>query len=305
MKSARRANISDLLEIPENKICADCKSKPSKWASTNIGVFICIDCSGIHRSLGTHISFVRSCTLDSWTDEQIKLMASVGNSKANDFWEFSLPKGFQRPSSFNRSEMALFIRKKYEQKEWAAKGKAPNEILFDEISISDDFFKAEKNTSQMIKTPNPAKPMEPIKSKSLSERLLSRNKTTEPKKKKKHHSKSMHSDPFIDEETFIAHPIQNVESNTALTEIDDFFDEIKNEPIRNKIVHENAFFDDNNNEDKAKVPIIIGAKIPRLNSSKIHPRLMKKIQEKNPPVISEKKHKRKHHSNKISTNCDF
>ncbi|KAE8693434.1 putative ADP-ribosylation factor GTPase-activating protein AGD15 [Hibiscus syriacus] len=63
--------LEGLLKNPENRACADCKSKGPRWASVNLGVFICMQCSGIHRSLGVHISKVRPATLDTWLPEQI------------------------------------------------------------------------------------------------------------------------------------------------------------------------------------------------------------------------------------------
>lgn len=115
-----------LMTIPENSICADCQKKVAKWASSTLGVFICIDCSGIHRSLGTHISFVRSCTLDSWTPEQARLMRRVGNKVANEFWEARLPAEFMRPSPGDRFGMENFIRAKYVERAWAAAGDPPH-----------------------------------------------------------------------------------------------------------------------------------------------------------------------------------
>jgi hypothetical protein len=49
-----------------------CFSGP-RWASANLGTFFCIECSGIHRNLGVHISFVRSVNLDSWTEKQVQV----------------------------------------------------------------------------------------------------------------------------------------------------------------------------------------------------------------------------------------
>lgn len=118
--------VKSLMELPENSICADCKKKAAKWASSTLGVFICIDCSGIHRSLGTHISFVRSCTLDSWTPEQARLMRRVGNKIANEYWEARLPKDFIRPATGDRLGMEAFIRAKYIEHRWAAPGDPPN-----------------------------------------------------------------------------------------------------------------------------------------------------------------------------------
>lgn len=117
--------VKNLMALPENSICSDCQKKAAKWASSTLGVFICIDCSGIHRSLGTHISFVRSCTLDSWTPEQARLMKRVGNKVANEFWEARLPPDFPRPNSGDRFGMEQFIRAKYVEGRWADPNQVP------------------------------------------------------------------------------------------------------------------------------------------------------------------------------------
>lgn len=73
-------------------------------------------CSGIHRKLGTHISQVRSITLDTWTPSQIAHFQKLGNSKAEKYFEACLPSDFRRPHSSDSMRMEGFIREKYEHR---------------------------------------------------------------------------------------------------------------------------------------------------------------------------------------------
>ncbi|XP_051136787.1 probable ADP-ribosylation factor GTPase-activating protein AGD15 [Andrographis paniculata] len=107
--------LEGLLKLPENKECADCRSKAPRWASVNLGIFICLRCSGIHRSLGVHISKVRSTTLDTWLPEQITFMKTIGNNKSNEYWEAQLP------PAYDRNSIETFIRDKYVSRKWASK----------------------------------------------------------------------------------------------------------------------------------------------------------------------------------------
>lgn len=120
--------IKSLLKLEANKVCADCKrNKHPRWASWNLGVFICIRCSGIHRGMGTHISRVKSVDLDAWTDEQLQSVLNWGNARANKYWEAKLAQGHV-PSE---SKIENFIRTKYELKRWVMDGPMPDPSTLD------------------------------------------------------------------------------------------------------------------------------------------------------------------------------
>ncbi|KAJ4981208.1 hypothetical protein NE237_032045 [Protea cynaroides] len=131
--NARHKKILEgLLKLPENRECADCKAKGPRWASVNLGIFICMQCSGIHRSLGVHISKVRSATLDTWLPEQVAFIQSMGNEKANSYWEADLPPNYDRVGIEN------FIRAKYEEKRWIprdGKQNSPSRVPEERTSV--------------------------------------------------------------------------------------------------------------------------------------------------------------------------
>ncbi|KAG0503126.1 hypothetical protein HPP92_003198 [Vanilla planifolia] len=90
--------LENLLNQPDNRVCADCGSPDPKWVSVSHCVFICIKCSGVHRSLGIHISKVLSVKLDEWTDEQVdSLIDGGGNAVVNMRYEAFLPEEFKKP----------------------------------------------------------------------------------------------------------------------------------------------------------------------------------------------------------------
>ncbi|XP_009696369.1 PREDICTED: arf-GAP with GTPase, ANK repeat and PH domain-containing protein 1-like, partial [Cariama cristata] len=90
--------LQSIRNIRGNSHCVDCEAQNPDWASLNLGALICIECSGIHRNLGTHLSRVRSLDLDDWPIELIKVMSSIGNELANSVWEES-SQGHMKPSS--------------------------------------------------------------------------------------------------------------------------------------------------------------------------------------------------------------
>jgi len=143
-----QAVLSALLREDDNKYCVDCDSKGPRWASWNLGVFICIRCAGIHRNLGVHISKVKSVNLDQWTAEQVASMQAMGNAKARTIYENNLPESFRR--SQTDSAMEQFIRGKYESKKWIAKEWKPQTVTIPAELKDDDSVKDKKKSANKI-----------------------------------------------------------------------------------------------------------------------------------------------------------
>ncbi|GCB61685.1 hypothetical protein scyTo_0004138 [Scyliorhinus torazame] len=109
--------------IAGNTSCCDCGQSDPRWASINLGITLCIECSGIHRSLGVHFSKVRSLTLDSWEPELLKLMCALGNSVINRIYEAQVDEmHFKKPNAGDsRLEKESWIKAKYVEKRFVQK----------------------------------------------------------------------------------------------------------------------------------------------------------------------------------------
>lgn len=106
-----------------NRWCADCNSESkTEWVSINLGIVLCIECSGIHRSLGTHISKVRSLTLDttSFSTDIVEVILQIGNRVSNMVWEAKLDPNQKPPAQATRDQRLRFITAKYVDRAYVA-----------------------------------------------------------------------------------------------------------------------------------------------------------------------------------------
>lgn len=95
-----KAGLDAALREKGNDRCAECMAAHPRWASVNLGIFLCMRCASLHRQLGTHISRVKSTSLDSWTRDEVRYMRQVGNAKSNAVFN---PRG-QHPLALNDDE---------------------------------------------------------------------------------------------------------------------------------------------------------------------------------------------------------
>ena len=156
LQERHRKILLNELKKPENRECADCRSRRPTWASVSLGVFLCLECSGAHRGLGVHLSQVRSVDMDTWLPEHVAFVATVGNRVANGWWlarhpdapspaavagaaagRSAGPDRSPRPPECDRA----VVRDKYERGRWA-RGRRPRRSIRPIATRSSSFISA-------------------------------------------------------------------------------------------------------------------------------------------------------------------
>ncbi|CAB3411411.1 unnamed protein product [Caenorhabditis bovis] len=121
--SSKTSTFEQIRRVPGNEVCADCGSSTPKWVSINLGVVLCIECSGVHRSLGVQISKVRSLTMDSIDNELRDVLLALGNRQVNAIYLKYLPEKDVIPPAANenstRPVREAWIKAKYVERRFA------------------------------------------------------------------------------------------------------------------------------------------------------------------------------------------
>ena len=106
-----KKQLEELYTDESNSTCFDCDNKPAHWASISNGIYLCLDCSGEHRGYGIGVSFIRSVTMDQWTQEQVNIMKVGGNQRLRDFLTtYNMPEDIDKKKIYC-SKIMNFYRK--------------------------------------------------------------------------------------------------------------------------------------------------------------------------------------------------
>uniref|UniRef100_A0A3Q4HYE7 Arf-GAP with coiled-coil, ANK repeat and PH domain-containing protein n=1 Tax=Neolamprologus brichardi TaxID=32507 RepID=A0A3Q4HYE7_NEOBR len=155
--------LQKVLAIPGNVCCCDCGQPEPRWASINLGITLCIQCSGIHRSLGVHFSKVRSLTLDTWEPELLKLMCELGNKVINQIYEARREElGARKPQPGDpRHEVEAYIKAKYVDRRFVRRP-SDEELRSKVVSLSKQEKRLSGNSEHMPpKAPPPTPKLRP------------------------------------------------------------------------------------------------------------------------------------------------
>ncbi|XP_022101449.1 arf-GAP with SH3 domain, ANK repeat and PH domain-containing protein 1-like isoform X3 [Acanthaster planci] len=125
--------VRQVRRLPANDICCDCSAPDPQWLSTNLGILTCIECSGVHRQLGVHISRVQSLELDRLGTAQLLIAMTVGNTTFNQVFEASLEPSNKPVPNSTMDERKEFIFAKYERRKYVLKTSSSPSVMLQDL----------------------------------------------------------------------------------------------------------------------------------------------------------------------------
>ncbi|KAJ0032975.1 hypothetical protein NQD34_000082 [Periophthalmus magnuspinnatus] len=142
--------LNELMQLPGNNVCADCGSPEPDWASYTLGIFVCLNCSGLHRNIPS-VSRVKSVRLDFWDDTLVESMRKTGNLISKALYEKSIPVFYYRPQQKDCVVLKdQWVQAKYERREFTGESNAAQKpYMLDPFEIV--LWKKGKKNKQFLK----------------------------------------------------------------------------------------------------------------------------------------------------------
>ena len=145
-----KKQLEELYTEESNSTCFDCDNKPAHWASISNGIFLCLDCSGEHRGYGIGVSFIRSVTMDQWTQEQVNIMKAGGNQRLRDFLTtYEMPENIDKKQIYC-SKLMHYYRKQL-------KAESIGQIFMEPLPPKEEFWaqlNSDEETSSLFNNNN-------------------------------------------------------------------------------------------------------------------------------------------------------
>ena len=128
-----KKQLEEIYTDEKNSYCFDCDNKPAHWASISNGIFLCLECSGEHRGFGINVSYIRSVTMDQWTQEQVNMMKAGGNQRLKEFLiTYNMPEDIDKKKIYC-SKLMHFYRKQL-------KAESMGQIFMEPLPPKEEFW---------------------------------------------------------------------------------------------------------------------------------------------------------------------